>query len=172
VKMKPTCRTACSGIWGWKTASRCVTVCALLLTLETTTHSQPSRREIPFENSHLFGLVLVKLEVNGRPAVLIVDTGANQTIISSELGDMGPRTLESAVSASKGSGWIGTGIFATATLKIGSISLRNHRVVVMNTHDLSKSFGQKIDGLLGMDFFKEFELVVVDLKNHKLILQP
>jgi hypothetical protein len=42
----------------------------------------------------------------------------------------------------------------------------------MNTHDLSKSFGQKIDGLLGLDFFKEFELVVVDLKNHKLILQP
>ena len=116
--------------------------------------------------------MLVKVEVNGRPAVLIVDTGANQTIISSELGDMGPRTLESAVSASKGSGWTGTGIFATATLKIGSISLRNHRVVVMNTHDLSKSFGQKIDGLLGLDFFKEFELVVVDLKNHKLILQP
>ena len=65
VKMKPTRRTACSGIWAWKTASRCVTVCALLLTLDTTAYSQPSRREIPFENSHLFGLVLVKVEVNG-----------------------------------------------------------------------------------------------------------
>ena len=42
----------------------------------------------------------------------------------------------------------------------------------MDTHDLSKSLGQTIDGLLGMDFFKEFEVVVVNLKNHKLILQP
>ncbi len=120
----------------------------------------------------MFGLVLVKVEVNGRPAVLIVDTGANQTIISSELGDMRPRNLESAVSASKGSGWTGTGVFATATLRVGPISWRNHRVVVMDTHDLSKSLGQTIDGLLGMDFFKEFEVVVVNLKNHKLILEP
>jgi predicted aspartyl protease len=120
----------------------------------------------------MFGLVLVKVEVNGRPAVLIVDTGANQTIISSELGDMRPRTLESAVSPSKGSGWSGTGVFATATLRVGPISWRNHRVVVMDTHHLSKSFGQTIDGLLGMDFFKEFEVVVVNLKNHKLILEP
>ncbi len=145
----------------------------MLLALGTPTLSQPSsRREIPFENSRMFGLVLVKVEVNGRPAVLIVDTGANQTIISSELGEMRPRTLESAVSASKGSGWTGTGVFATATLRVGPISWRNHRVVVMDTHDLSKSLGQTIDGLLGMDFFKEFEVVVVNLKNHKLILEP
>jgi len=145
---------------------------ALLLALGTPALSQSSnQREIPFENSRLFGLVLVKVEVNGRPAVLIVDTGANQTIISSELGDMRPSRLESAVT-SKGSGWSGTGVFATATLRVGPISWRNHRVLVMDTRDLSKSFGQKIDGLLGIDFFKEFEIVVVNLKNHKLILEP
>jgi predicted aspartyl protease len=172
VKIKPTRRKACSGIWAWRLASRCVTVFALLLALGTTAYSQPSRREIPFENSHLFGLVLVKVEVNGRPAVLIVDTGANQTIISSELGDMRPSRLESAVSTSKGSGWSGTGVFATATLRVGPISWRNHRVLVMDTRDLSRSLGQKIDGMLGIDFFKEFEIVVVNLKNHKLILEP
>jgi predicted aspartyl protease len=146
---------------------------ALLLALGTPALSQSSnQREIPFENSRLFGLVLVKVEVNGRPAVLIVDTGANQTIISSELGDMRPSRLESAFSTSKGSGWSGTGVFATATLRVGPISWRNHRVLVMDTRDLSKSFGQKIDGLLGIDFFKEFEIVVVNLKNHKLILEP
>jgi hypothetical protein len=42
----------------------------------------------------------------------------------------------------------------------------------MDTHELSKSFGQKIDGLLGMDFFSDFELLVVDLRNHKLTLKP
>lgn len=146
---------------------------ALLLALGTPTYSQPSnRREIPFENSHVFGLVLVKVEVNGRPAVLIVDTAANQTIISSELGDMRPSLPEGAVSTSKGSGWTGTGVFAKATLRVGPISWPNHRVLVMDTRDLSKSLGQRIDGLLGIDFFREFEVVVVNLKNHKLILEP
>jgi hypothetical protein len=42
----------------------------------------------------------------------------------------------------------------------------------MDMREFSKSFGQKVDGLLGMDFFSEFELVMVDLKNHKLILEP
>jgi hypothetical protein len=42
----------------------------------------------------------------------------------------------------------------------------------MDMRDFSKSMGQKIDGLLGMDCLSDFELVVVDLKNHKLILKP
>jgi predicted aspartyl protease len=130
------------------------------------------RREIPFENSGSFGLVLVKVEVNGRPGVLIVDTAANRTIISSELAEMGPRTLNNLVSTRKGSGLTGTGTFARVTLKLAHITWRDHQIVVMDTHELSKSFGQKIDGLLGMDFFSEFEPVVVDLRNHKLTLEP
>jgi hypothetical protein len=135
--------------------------------------SQPSnQREIPFQNSRVFGLILVRVEANGRPAVLIVDTASNHTIISSELSDVPLRTLDNAVSTSKGSGLTGTGVFAKVTLRVGPVTWRDHRIVVMDMHDFSKSLGQKIDGLLGMDFFSEFELVVVDLKNHKLILEP
>ncbi len=85
---------------------------------------------------------------------------------------MGPRTLNNLVSTSKGSGFTGTGAFARVTLKVAHITWRDHQIVVMDMREFSKSFGQKIDGLLGMDFFSEFELVVVDLKNHKLILKP
>jgi hypothetical protein len=60
------------------------------------------RREIPFETGGSFGLVLVKVEVNGRPGVLIVDTAANRTIISSELAEMGPRRLNNLVSRGRG----------------------------------------------------------------------
>lgn len=119
----------------------------------------------------MFGLVLVKVEVNGRPAVLIVDTASNHTIISSEFADM-PRTMDNTVSTSKGSGLTGTGVFARTTLRVGPITWRDHRIVVMDMREFSKSMGQKIDGLLGMDFLTEFELVVVDLKNHKLMLEP
>jgi predicted aspartyl protease len=116
--------------------------------------------------------VLVKVEVNGRPAVLIVDTASNHTIISSELADAPPRNLDSVVATSKGSGFAGAGVFTRATLKVGPITWRDHKVVAMDMRAFSKSLGQKADGMLGMDFFSEFELVVVDLKNHKLILEP
>jgi len=36
--------------------------------------------------------------------------------------------------------------------------------------EISKSLGENVDGLLSMDFLNEFETVVVDLRQHKLIL--
>ena len=168
-----TCRASSSHAWPRIIASRCATAVALSIALGIPAFSQPSNeRAIPFENSGIFGLVLVKVEVNGRPAVLIVDTAANRTIISSDLADMGPRGLNNLVSTKKGSGFTGTGTFARVTLTLAHITWRDHQIVVMDMTDFSKSFGQKIDGLLGMDFFSEFELVVVDQKNHRLILQP
>lgn len=132
----------------------------------------PDRNEIPFENTATFGLVLVRVEVNGRPAVLLVDTGSNHTVISSELADTPPSVWNNPVFSKKGSGFTGSGVYARVTARIGVITWRDHRVVVMNLRDLSKSLGQKIDGILGMDFFNAFDVVVVDLKNHKLIVQP
>src|SRR6266481_1816818 len=79
-----------------------------------------NRYEIPFESSRAFGLILVRVEVNGRPAVLIVDSGSSQTIISSELGDVATRALrENGVYGHKGSGLTGAGVFKTATLRVG-----------------------------------------------------
>jgi hypothetical protein len=153
-------------------ASRWVII-ALAIALETPAVSQTATpRELPFENSRVFGLILVRVEANGRPAVLIVDTASNHTIISNQLADVPPRTFDNAVSTSRGSGLTGTGLFTTATLKVGPLTWRDHRVLVMNMHEVSKSFGQQIDGLLGVDFFCEFEIVTVDLKNHKIILVP
>jgi len=40
----------------------------------------------------------------------------------------------------------------------------------MDTGEISKSLGENVDGLLGMDFLNDFDLVVVDLRQHKLIL--
>ena len=164
-------RTSQPKISKWKFSSRHITVMTLLVTLGSVAFSQSAnRREIPFENSRVFGLVLVKAKVAGREAVLIVDTGSNQTIISSEIAPLPRMTLYNTRSTSKGSGWSGTGVLVRATVRIGSVAMNDHPVLVMDMHDLSKSCGQRIDGLLGMDFFSELQLVVIDIKNHKLII--
>ena len=146
---------------------------ALGVVFTTPTFSQTSREyEIPFENSRLFGLKIIRVEANGKPAVLIIDTASNHTILSSDFELVRTRTLDRAFATSKGSGLTGGGIFATASLKVGPINWRDHKVVLMDLHELSKSFGQRIDGLLGADFLNEFELVIFDSKHHKLILEP
>jgi predicted aspartyl protease len=156
----------------WKFAFRFSTVVALLVTSSLFAFSQPpNQREIPFEISRTFGLVLVKVEIAGRPAVLIVDTGCNRTVISTEIAPTPRSTLENTRSTSKGSGWAGTGVVARTTVRVGPITMHDHPIVVMDMHDLSKSVGQRIDGLLGMDFFSELQLVAIDLKNHKLIIE-
>jgi Aspartyl protease len=40
---------------------------------------------IPFEVNPKFGSILIKAQVNGRPAKLVVDTGSSHTILSAEL---------------------------------------------------------------------------------------
>lgn len=38
--------------------------------------------EVPFEYCRVFGLMLIKVEVNGKRAVMVLDTGSNETIVS------------------------------------------------------------------------------------------
>jgi predicted aspartyl protease len=154
-------------------AFRRVVATFVFLAVATPTFSQSdTQSEIPFENSGRFGLLLIRVQANGKPALFIVDTASNQTILSSELADIHPRSLDTTVSTLKGSGFSGSGVLAKATLKVGPILWRDHPVVVMEMRALSKSFGRQIDGLLGFDFFSGFELVVIDLKNRRLILKP
>lgn len=156
-----------------QTASRRAITIALAITLETPTLCvAANHREIPFENSRVFGLFLVRVEANGRPAVLVVDTGSNVTTISTELADVALGSVDHSASRSDGSFFVGRGVFRQATLRVGPIIWRDHKVVVTDTRALSKTLGQRVDGMLGIDFFCEFKVMVIDLKNHKLILDP
>ena len=127
--------------------------------------------EVPFEYSRAFGLVLVKLEVNERPAIMVLDTGSNETIVSPKLVTVKQLSSKDAVAMARGSGYSGTGVVATALLRLGPLSPKNCQILVVDLSDLSKSLGQNIDGILGMSVLKEFEIVSVDLRHHKLVIK-
>ena len=142
--------------------------CALGLGAFPNTH-EPI--EIPFEYSKAFGLMLVKVEVNGKPAVMVVDTGSNETIVSPKLVIVKQLSSKDAVAMAKGSGYSGNGVISTAFLTIGQLNPKNCQILVVDLSDLSKTLGQEVDGILGMSVLKEFETVSVDLKRHKLVLK-
>lgn len=129
----------------------------------------PNSIEIPLRSGREFGLLLVDARVNGMPAVFILDTGSNHTIVSSKLVDVATPSLKDVVATKKGSGYSGSGIFTRASLAVGPVLWPDHRILAMDTNEISKSMGESVDGMLGMDFLDEFN-AVIDFRQHKLIL--
>ena len=137
-------------------ASRCTVVFALTVALGQGVFPHPPV-EVPFEYSRAFGLMLIKAEVNGKPVVMVLDTGSNETIVSPRLVIVKQLSSKDAVAMAKGSGYSGTGVIATAFLRIGPLNPKNCQILVVDLSGLSKTLGQEIDGILGMSVLKEFE---------------
>ena len=136
-----------------------------------STSNHGSDDGIPIELTSRFSLVLVRLEVNGRPATLVVDTGSSHTILSTQFLQL--KRLDSDVGAnpSKGSGLVGNAAWIKATVKAGNEVWRDHEFLAMGVlPDISKAVGQKIDGIVGEDILKEFAVVEIDFKHRRLFL--
>ena len=127
---------------------------------------------IPFELNRQFGSILIQVQVNGRPARLLVDTGSSHTILSADIVGVNPLFLARASVPVKGSGLIGTAGWGAATIELGTIKWANRRVLVMEEfREISKNMKQRVDGILGEDLLNEFASVVLDYKNHRLVLE-
>jgi len=144
---------------------------ALTVALGLGAFPHPQTVEIPFEFSRPFGLMLIKAKINGKPAVMVLDTGSNETIVSPRLVSVKKLSPKDVVELAKGSGYSGAGVIATAFLSLGTLNPRNCQVLVVDLSDLSRTLGNEIDGILGMSVLKEFEIVSVDLKHHKMVLK-
>jgi predicted aspartyl protease len=144
-------------------------VLAAVATIPLFSHS-PETQVIPFRCGGAFGLMLVRGEVNGIPASFILDTGSNHTIINSKFV-RGTRNFSHTVEPAEGSGYVGRGVFTKASLKVGPLTWRDHQIVVMDLGDISKSMGEDVGGLLGMDFVQEFRVMTVDIRQHELVLK-
>jgi Aspartyl protease len=127
---------------------------------------------IPFELNRQFGSILIQVQVNGRPARLLVDTGSSHTILSAEIVGVNPMLLPRAGVPVKGSGLIGIAGWDAATIELGTIKWANRRVLVMEEfRAISNNMKQRVDGILGEDLLNEFASVVLDYKNHRLVLE-
>jgi hypothetical protein len=136
-----------------------------------STSNHGSDDGIPIELTSRFSLVLVRLEVNGRPATLVVDTGSSHTILSTQFLQLRGLALGADPSPSKGSGFVGDAARIKATVKAGNEVWRDHEFLTMgDLPDISNAVGQKIDGIVGEDILKEFAAVEIDFKHRRLFL--
>jgi hypothetical protein len=122
---------------------------------------------LPLERSPRFGALLVRVQVNGKPAVLIVDTGSNTTILSPGICGLNTDRLPRAEPPPKGAGFVGEGRWGQATLTIGTAVWKDRRVLIVDTTDLTE---RKIDGILGQDILDDFKYVEINLEAKRITL--
>ena len=121
--------------------------------------------EVPFEASRSGSAILVRAVVNRRPAILVLDTGSAQTIVSPELarleaGDLGPSRF-----AAEGPGLEARGRWIEATLEIGGRRFFRRTIAAIRLEEVSRALGGKIDGLLGQDLLREFSQLTIDYRR-------
>lgn len=116
------------------------------------------------------GLPLVMARINGASAPLILDTGAEETVLTAaaaaRLGLKGhyeyPSSLRSV------SGGLATGQTQAESLAVGDITVKDFILLVASL-TLPSVAGVQPDGLLGGDFLSDFD-VDLDLANGRLAL--
>jgi len=125
--------------------------------------------ELPFEISSSQSGILVRGTANGKPVLLILDTGASRTILARGLVAL-PRPVPPSRFSMDGPGFNARGTYTEATLELGGRVWRGRSVVGMEMEEVSRAFGQRIDGLLGQDLLREFDRVTIDFRAGRIVL--
>jgi len=117
---------------------------------------------VPFDFAANRGSLLIRVRINNRAAILIVDTGSSHTILRPSAAGVNPAELRAPRT---GAGVMGDAVGREVTLEVGQRVWQRRPVSVMDLSAALSVYQEKIDGLLGIDFFLEFSQAVIDLKK-------
>ena len=144
---------------------------ALLLLLLTPVpnpaHSGALR--IPFRTVQ--SLIVVQGKVNGNVAIFVLDTGANRTIVSTEIYSNARFDLQRIPHRQGSAGFAGYSLRRPADLGLGENVWIAQQVSVMDLSELKQMLHMDFDGLLGQDFLRQFRSVRIDYRAHLIELQ-
>jgi hypothetical protein len=139
----------------------------LLLLAPRSSSAQPGVVRVPFRAVN--SLILVEAKVNGRPVTLLLDTGANKTILNAKA--YGIAYLPVSQPVNRGAGIVGNALRLRVDLEIANQYLFSQQVSVMNLDELARCFGIHFEGLLGQDILNQFRSVRIDYKTHTIELE-
>jgi gag-polyprotein putative aspartyl protease len=144
-------------------------VLVFVLLLPLPNRARPSTLRIPFRTAQ--SMILVDGKVNGNPATLLLDTGANRTIISGKAYGSVQFHLQQLRHNSHGAGVSGGAIPLQADLVLAERVWVAQRVSVMDLDELSEMLKLHFDGLLGQDILRQFRSIRIDYHAHIIELE-
>jgi predicted aspartyl protease len=132
--------------------------------------SAASAQSISYHELQPRRAMMVEVIVNGQHANFIVDTGADQTVVSPELAGLNQADLLTAKFSSRAPGLGADAIIQDADLKLTSNRRFRLPVMVMRLENVSKLYGVKVDGLIGQDVLSRYGRVAIDYQNKRIEL--
>ncbi len=129
--------------------------------------AQPRVVAVPFR--YVDSFILVDAKIDGTPVRLLVDTGANRTILNAK--SLGRVEMHVSKPVNRGAGIVGNALRLRVDLEIAHQFMFSQDVSVMDLEELSRRFGIQFDGLLGQHILNQFHSVRIDYKNHVIELE-
>jgi Aspartyl protease len=125
---------------------------------------------VPFEYSSSRNSLLLHASVNGKAALLILDTGSAHTVLRPGLVGMKRPEVSLARKSSSGGGFAGDAVGKEVTLQVGDRVWPKYRVAVMDLSQILAVYAENPDGLLGLDFLQNYRHVAIDWRERKITL--
>ncbi len=131
----------------------------LFLAVPLQAHAQERKTyTVPFE-SHA-SLILLRVALNGKPAALILDTGAQLSLLDSAVAGVAKQqegqNLNGVIERSK--------LVRVGSFCIGSRCFSDRTFGVVDYEKVSRTLNIRIDGTIGQDVLREFSAVRIDYK--------
>ena len=123
---------------------------------------QPRACRVPFHSVN--GMILLDAVVNGKRAALLLDTGADFTLISPEASGL-PAVKLRTLTATKTTGANGEYVKARADLRLAERHWIGREILVMDLSEASKRLGTHIDGFLVQDVLWGFRASALITKS-------
>lgn len=147
--------------------------CALALAfLFLTPPAIPDKSDVisvPFHTAQ--SMILVDASINDNRATLLLDTGANHTIVSPRAYGNAQFQVRNLHRNDQGPGMQGDALRLRANFALANRVWISQPVYVMNVDELTRRFGTPVDGLLGQDLLQEFRSVRINYKAHVIELE-
>ena len=137
--------------------------CALLVLalLVPAVHAQERKAyTVPFHSVN--GMILLDAQVNRKPAGLLLDTGANNTLITPQAAGLGVKL--DALKPTNTSGSSGEYMKGRVDLRLEKRHWIEREVLIMDLSEAGKRIGERVDGFIGQDLLREFFVVRIDYK--------
>jgi hypothetical protein len=125
-------------------------------------------KKFPFTRQTDESLILVKVLVNASALYLALDTGATHTVIDTTallLAGCSPIQSETATQLETASGIVNAEMFEVNILE--SLGIRRNKFPVHSYDLIGNGVLVEIDGVLGLDFFKNHKFCI-DLDLHEV----
>ncbi len=136
---------------------------ALLLLSASALAQERKTHTVPFHTVR--GMILLDGQLNGKLAVLLLDTGAQITTIDAKFSDI-PRKGNNANGVVSGARFV-----KVASLCLGSHCFSDRAVGIIDLSQVSNTLGARVDAVIGEDLLQTFSGVRIDYKAHTVTLE-